>query len=71
MEDKLAGKIDFPSWIKNHTVEKVEPIVEAGLKYLREERGIKRVGAVGYCFGGKVGLSPYSFTSLFSCRDPN
>jgi dienelactone hydrolase len=31
----------------------VDPIYEEVIKYLREECGVKRLGGVGYCFGGK------------------
>lgn len=33
-----------------HTVKEVDPIVEKAIKYLREEKGFKKIGAVGYCF---------------------
>lgn len=52
--DMEAGKVDLPSWIAKHQTEHVDPIVEASIKYVKEELGIKKVGAVGYCFGGKV-----------------
>ena len=52
-----AGKVELPSWIKNHQPQHVDPIVEATIKYVREELGVKKVGAVGYCFGGKVSLA--------------
>ncbi|RJE20862.1 Dienelactone hydrolase family protein [Aspergillus sclerotialis] len=48
-----GGKVDLPSWIQNHQTQQVDPIVEAIIKYVREELGVKKVGAVGYCFGGK------------------
>lgn len=38
---------------EGHMVNRVEPVVKAAIKYLREEKGVKKVGAVGYCFGGK------------------
>lgn len=46
---------DFPSWKANkmprqHTV---DPIYATIIKYLRGELGVKRLGGVGYCFGGK------------------
>lgn len=51
---------DFMAWLtkgsdgKNpHTFEYVDPIVKAGIKFLREEKGFKKVGGVGYCFGAK------------------
>lgn len=52
---------DFMGWMtkgsdgKNpHTPEGVDPIVEAALKTLKEEYGVTKMGAVGYCFGAKV-----------------
>ena len=35
-----------------HTSAAVDPIVEKAIKYLREEKGFKKIGAVGYCFVG-------------------
>lgn len=31
----------------------VDPIIESVIKVLREEMGVKKLAAVGYCFGGK------------------
>jgi hypothetical protein len=33
--------------------ETVDPIYDEVIKYLKEECGIKKLGGVGYCFGGK------------------
>ncbi|XXG96243.1 hypothetical protein Hte_002524 [Hypoxylon texense] len=51
---------DFDGWLAHgtngdnpHTTEAVDPIILAAIRYLREERGIRRLGAVGYCFGAK------------------
>ncbi|SPO04741.1 related to dienelactone hydrolase family protein [Cephalotrichum gorgonifer] len=51
---------DFPGWLTKgstgdnpHTVEAVEPIVEASIKTLKEEYGVTKLGSVGYCFGAK------------------
>ncbi|KAI1760102.1 dienelactone hydrolase [Hypoxylon sp. FL1150] len=51
---------DFEGWIAHgstgdnpHTPKAIDPIVEAAIGYLREERGVNRLGAVGYCFGAK------------------
>jgi dienelactone hydrolase len=38
-----------------HTPEAVDPLTIAGIKALKD-MGIKRIGAVGYCFGAKVGI---------------
>ncbi|KAL2264338.1 hypothetical protein VTK26DRAFT_6581 [Humicola hyalothermophila] len=51
---------DFFGWLnygsdgKNpHTAAAVDPIVLDGIKVLKEEYGIKKLGGVGYCFGAK------------------
>jgi dienelactone hydrolase len=49
-----SGKADLPAWLPNHQPANVDPVVESTLKYVRETLGVKKVGAVGYCFGGKV-----------------
>lgn len=36
-----------------HTKEAVDPITVAGIEALKG-MGFKKIGAVGYCFGGKV-----------------
>lgn len=53
----------LPTWVsegtggKNpHTKEAIDPIVSAAVTWLREELGAKKIGAVGYCFGAKVGI---------------
>jgi dienelactone hydrolase len=40
-------------WVKNHMPLQTEPIIDAVLKEMRENLGCKRIGGVGYCFGGK------------------
>ncbi|KAJ5086917.1 hypothetical protein NUU61_008224 [Penicillium alfredii] len=51
--DMDSGKVNLPSWISNHQPAVVEPVVESSIKYLRETLGVKKIGAVGYCFGAK------------------
>ncbi|KAJ2996908.1 hypothetical protein NUW58_g819 [Xylaria curta] len=36
-----------------HTKEFVDPIVVDAIKWLQTEKGVKKLGAVGYCFGAK------------------
>ncbi|PWY88445.1 alpha/beta-hydrolase [Aspergillus heteromorphus CBS 117.55] len=48
-----AGKFDFAAWAPNHQTQHIDPIVESSLKYLKGELGVKKVAAVGYCFGAK------------------
>ncbi|KAJ5090074.1 hypothetical protein N7532_008758 [Penicillium argentinense] len=40
-------------WVKNHLPPQTQPIIDAVLKEMRENMGRKRIGGVGYCFGGK------------------
>jgi hypothetical protein len=49
-------EFDFMSWLTKgssgdnpHTYGAVDPIVEKSIKYL-QEKGFKKIGAVGYCF---------------------
>lgn len=48
------GHVDLKAWLVNHTPERIDPIVERTIHYLREEKKVKKIGAIGYCFGGKV-----------------
>lgn len=41
------------TWRDNHLPETVDPVVEAAVKELKENHGIKKIGTVGYCFGAK------------------
>lgn len=54
IEDFESGKVDLQAWLPKHQTTHVDPVVEATIKHLREELGVKRIGGVGYCFGGKV-----------------
>jgi dienelactone hydrolase len=55
---------DMKKWILEgsdgqnpHTSEAVDPIVEAATTFLKEQQGANKIGAVGYCFGGKVNMT--------------
>ncbi|PYI21375.1 dienelactone hydrolase family protein [Aspergillus japonicus CBS 114.51] len=48
-----AGKFDIGAWFPNHQPANVDPIVEAAVKYVKGDLGVKRLAAVGYCFGAK------------------
>ncbi|KAF2436188.1 alpha/beta-hydrolase [Tothia fuscella] len=47
------GDFDFKTWSSDKGVDKVDPIIEAVIKEMRTKYGIKKLGGVGYCFGGK------------------
>lgn len=47
---------DIMAWLQGppgHLPERTDPVVETTIKEMREKHGVKRLGAVGYCFGGK------------------
>lgn len=48
-----AADFDIMAWLPKHPSEGVDAIVEASIKAMRSEYGVKKIGAVGYCFGGK------------------
>ncbi|RMZ92024.1 hypothetical protein DV736_g753, partial [Chaetothyriales sp. CBS 134916] len=39
-----------------HRPPQVDPIIEASIKELRTKYGVKKIGAVGYCFGAKYAV---------------
>ncbi|KAH2276596.1 hypothetical protein KXW02_008514 [Aspergillus fumigatus] len=41
------------SWLEGHPIERVDPVVDSVLKYMRTRLGCEKIGAVGYCFGAK------------------
>ena len=51
-----SGKTDVASWLLRHSTNRTDTIVTKTMSYVRDVLGAKRVGAVGYCFGGKVSL---------------
>ncbi|KAI2633432.1 dienelactone hydrolase [Xylaria nigripes] len=51
---------DIFSWLEKgtdgntpHTKKAVDPIVVEAIKWLQTEKGVKKLGSVGYCFGAK------------------
>jgi len=50
-----SADFDFMKWIAGHGLEKIEPICDAAIKHLKDEPSLKgkKLGGVGYCFGGK------------------
>lgn len=57
--NEFAGT-DLAAWLAGgssgespHQPPQIDPVVARAVAYLRGEMGFERVGAVGYCFGGK------------------
>lgn len=47
------GDFDLQKWRSGHPCNEVDPIIATVIKEMRSVYGVKRLGAVGYCFGGK------------------
>ena len=43
-----------------HTPEAIDPIVAQAIQWLKVNKNVKKLGAVGYCIGAKVGLLSFS-----------
>jgi dienelactone hydrolase len=50
------GGFNFPAWSAKHGADVVDAVVASTIKALRDEHGVKKIGAVGYCFGGRYVL---------------
>ena len=51
------GDFDIMAWLKNgHESPSVDPIVDSLIVELRTKYKVKKLGAVGYCFGGKYAV---------------
>ncbi|WAO91410.1 MFS domain-containing protein [Fusarium falciforme] len=55
-----ADEVNIAAWLAGgstgdnpHNEPAVDPIVKDAIKVLKEEYGVKKLGAVGYCFGAK------------------
>jgi dienelactone hydrolase len=49
----LVNLADFSTWISRHPASEVDSIIDTTIKYMRGNLGVKKLGSVGYCFGGK------------------
>lgn len=49
----LEAGLNLTSWSARHPVSDVDSIIAKTIAYMREELGVRKIGAVGYCFGGK------------------
>lgn len=58
-EDYDNKNVDIPAWVKRHSTDAVDPIVDKVIAHLRETLKVKKIGGVGYCFGAKVSFRQY------------
>ncbi|RDW75496.1 hypothetical protein BP6252_06638 [Coleophoma cylindrospora] len=58
--DPRPADFNLQAWLntggpsgKGHLPDTVDPIIEAAIRWLKEEKKISKIGGTGYCFGGK------------------
>ncbi|KAK5005428.1 hypothetical protein LTR28_007736, partial [Elasticomyces elasticus] len=54
--ERLAEGFDIMAWLQGppgHLPPRVDPVVDAVIREMKQNLGVKKIGAVGYCFGGK------------------
>ncbi|KAJ5733865.1 Dienelactone hydrolase [Penicillium malachiteum] len=52
-DDMESGRVNIGEWLKDYQPPNVDPIVAQTIKYMRETLGVKKIAAVGYCFGAR------------------
>jgi dienelactone hydrolase len=45
--------VNLTDWVNSHPVSVVDSIIEASIKHMRSDLGVKNIGTAGYCFGGR------------------
>jgi len=52
--DQLGDpSFNITAWLEKHPMNVIDSIVETTINSMRTKLGVKKIGAVGYCFGGK------------------
>jgi dienelactone hydrolase len=46
-------QLNLTSWFARHPTWQIDRVVEQTLLYMQTQLGVERIGAVGYCLGGK------------------
>ena len=47
------GGLNLTAWHLRHPTAEIDSIIESTIKYIQTDLGAKKIGGVGYCFGGK------------------
>lgn len=63
-DDLNNGNVNIMEWLGAHQPDVIDPVVAKTIKYMRETLGVKRIAAVGYCFGARVCSNFPSLPSL-------
>ena len=45
--------LDLAAWRERHPTSSIDRVVDLTVAYIRGQLGVNRLGAVGYCLGGK------------------
>lgn len=77
-EPILKGRfdeIDLPGWIGRNSRDIREPEIFEAARLLRSEKNFKKIGAVGFCYGGwaafRLGASSVKLIDCFSIGHPS
>jgi dienelactone hydrolase len=46
-----TSTFNLMTWLEGHPAERVDPVVDSVIQYMRTQLGCEKIGAVGYCFG--------------------
>ncbi|KAF2117950.1 dienelactone hydrolase family-domain-containing protein [Lophiotrema nucula] len=47
------GGLNLTAWRLRHSTDEIDSIIASTIKYIQTDLGAKKIGGVGYCFGGK------------------
>jgi dienelactone hydrolase len=50
---EVAKSFSMPAWRARHTSLQTRPALDACIQYLKEEKKVKKIYAIGYCFGAR------------------
>jgi len=55
-KDAAAVGTTLPPWLVKHREAVTLPLVQAAVRSLREDKDVGKIGAVGFCFGGRYAI---------------
>jgi len=55
-KDVAAAGTTLPPWLVKHREAVTLPLVQGAVRSLREDKDVGKIGAVGFCFGGRYAI---------------
>lgn len=53
MAMREGPQLNLTEWRARHPTYQIDQVIEQTIRYMKAQLGVKRIGAVGYCLGGK------------------